>query len=163
MTSSFAQSETLHGTVVLLPRGMALAGGPAPADAGVLLRGPSGSGKSDLAFRLMAMGAFLVADDQVQVTAHGAGLALRAPESLRGLLEVRGVGLMRFAPRHDVPLSLVVDLVPRDEVPRLPAPRHLLMQGCNLPLFSLHAFDAAAPLKVLAAAASVAAPERVIR
>ncbi len=62
-------------------------------DSGVLLRGPSGSGKSDLALRLIDGGARLVADDRVDIYQTRDGLMMAPPESLAGLLEVRGLGI----------------------------------------------------------------------
>lgn len=151
MTSAIKQPETLHGTAVLLPQGMPLAGMPARTDTGVLLRGASGAGKSDLALRLIGRGARLVADDRVVVTDAADGPVCSAPENLHGLIEVRGIGLLRL-PASAAPLSLVIDLVPRDAVPRLPDARTTDIDGHAVPVFALHAFDAATPDKILAAA-----------
>ncbi|HEX7777477.1 MAG TPA: aldolase [Parvibaculum sp.] len=122
----------------------------------VLLRGPSGSGKSDLAFRLIGLGATLVADDQVSLAAEEGRVVASAPERLSGLLELRGLGLaaMPAAPRAG--LALVVDLVPRDAVPRLPEPRYAAVEGLDLPLLALHAFDLTAAEKVRLALETIA-------
>jgi HPr kinase/phosphorylase len=108
--------------------------------AGVLLLGPSGAGKSDLALRLLGQGFELVADDQVDVIE---GFA-RSPAALAGLLEVRGLGIVRLPHLADVKLNLVVELADRTE--RLPHPeRHAEL---NLPLVRLNALDVSAPDRV---------------
>lgn len=116
---------------------------------GVLLLGPSGSGKSDLLLRLMGEGWTLVADDQVLLRAEGEELRARAPEELRGMIEVRGLGLitgMESAP--EASLALAVDCVPRAAVPRLPEPARFEALGRTLPRLALHATDASAPRKL---------------
>lgn len=111
--------------------------------AAVLLLGPPGSGKSDLVLRLMARGWFLVADDQVVVD----GVAVGAPPALRGMLSIRGLGIFKgLAVAEGARLALVVDLVTRDAVPRLPVPGNWAPAG--VPRVALHGFDAAAPEKV---------------
>src|ERR1700722_311946 len=108
--------------------------------AGVLLVGPSGPGKSDLALRLLGQGFGLVADDQVDVIE---GFA-RSPAALAGLLEVRGLGIVRLPHLADVKLNLVVELADRTEL--LPHPeRHAEL---NLPLVRLNALDVSAPDRV---------------
>ncbi|HZD25785.1 MAG TPA: HPr kinase/phosphatase C-terminal domain-containing protein [Alphaproteobacteria bacterium] len=114
----------------------------------VLLRGPSGSGKSDLALRLIAGGAVLVADDQVEVTAEEDGLTARAPAPIRGLIEVRGVGLVRMPWLAEARLMVVVDLTGRSAVPRLPDPAEAEIAGARLPHYRLCAAEASAPEKV---------------
>jgi HPr kinase/phosphorylase len=108
--------------------------------AGVLIVGPSGAGKSDLALRLLDRGFVLVADDQVDIRD---GFA-RSPDALAGLLEVRGLGIVRLSQLADVKLSLVVVL--DDQGERLPMPeRHAEL---NLPLVRIHAASASAPDRV---------------
>jgi HPr kinase/phosphorylase len=112
--------------------------------AGVLIVGPSGAGKSDLALRLLSKGFVLVADDQVDIVNHRA----RAPEALAGLLEVRGLGVVRLPYKTDVTLKLVTALLdPTHGQPeRLPHPeRHPLL---DLPLVWIRATDASAPDRV---------------
>ncbi|MEX0309614.1 MAG: HPr kinase/phosphorylase [Tateyamaria sp.] len=85
---------------------------------GLLILGPSGSGKSSLALQLMANGATLVADDRTDVTVRADQVWLSAPDAISGLIEARGVGLLTATPTQ-APLFLVVDLgVP--ETQRLP-------------------------------------------
>jgi HPr kinase/phosphorylase len=108
--------------------------------AGVLLLGPSGAGKSDLALRLIGRGFALVADDQVDI--HD-GVA-SPPAVLAGLLEVRGLGLVRLPYQTSAKLRLVIDLT--SEVERLPRPeRHAAL---DLPLARLDAAGASAPDRV---------------
>lgn len=86
---------------------------------GLLILGPSGSGKSSLALQMIGLGAALVADDQVDVTCAGDALVAAAPPALAGLIEARGVGLLRARPVAFVPLHLAVDLG-QPASPRLP-------------------------------------------
>jgi len=86
---------------------------------GLLILGPSGSGKSSLALQMIGLGAMLVADDQVDVTLAGDALVAGAPPALAGLIEARGVGLLRTEAVTGVPLHLAVDLG-QPASPRLP-------------------------------------------
>lgn len=114
----------------------------------VLLMGPSGAGKSDVALRLIDGGARLVADDQVVISRDDNRLMASPPESLRGLLEVRGVGILSLPSIDNIPLQLAVSLVSRDQVERLPEPAFFDCLNVQLPLLSLHAFDASTPTKI---------------
>ncbi|MBL8667287.1 MAG: HPr kinase/phosphatase C-terminal domain-containing protein [Rhodospirillales bacterium] len=116
--------------------------------AGVLLRGPSGAGKSDLALRLMAAGGRLIADDYTCVTRDGDTLVATAPAALCGLLEVRGIGIIRIEAEPQALLVAVVDLVPRASVERLPAVAEEQVLGVPLPYFQLDAFDCSAVARV---------------
>ena len=109
-------------------------------DAGVLLLGPPGSGKSDLALRLLDHGFILVADDRVDIED---GIA-RPPRSLAGLLEVRGLGIVRLPHLPAARLALAVSLAPQTE--RLPGPaRH---GSLDLPLVTVDPAAASAPSRV---------------
>lgn len=77
---------------------------------GVLILGRSGSGKSALALQLIAFGATLVSDDRVQVTAKNGTLVARAPAQIKGLIEARGVGILRADTVAQTTLTLAVDL-----------------------------------------------------
>jgi HPr kinase/phosphorylase len=119
--------------------------------AGVLLRGPSGSGKSDLALRLIDGGAALVSDDLVSVALEGgqavARLPPKAPAETRGRLEVRGVGILPVPTVASVRLALVVELGgPRPD--RLPERETAEIAGVSLPLLRLDAFEASAPARI---------------
>lgn len=110
----------------------------------VLVTGPPGSGKSDLVLRLLTRGFLLVADDQVDIQD---GLA-SAPPTLAGLLEVRGLGIMRLPHVPTAHLSLVVHLT-EESAPRLPMPR--LHPDLRLPMIDLDARLASAPERVILA------------
>ncbi|WP_044560588.1 HPr kinase/phosphorylase [Azospirillum sp. B4] len=127
--------------------------------AGVLLRGPSGSGKSDLALRLVDAGARLVADDQVILTADASLplLTATAPRRLAGLIEVRGVGILPAPSVPSAPVRLVVDLVAATAVPRLPDADLLTLAGVPLPRVALWPFAASAPAALRLALAALAA------
>ena len=124
---------------------------------GVLLRGVSGAGKSDLALRLIAPHGpvesqqkwMLVADDQVELSCEADGIVARAPEALRGKLEIRGLGIVDVPSIEQTTVALVVDLVAREAVERLPEPDlRVDLLGVKLPYLKLHAFDASAPAKI---------------
>lgn len=113
----------------------------------VLLRGPSGSGKSDLALRLIDSGARLVADDRTRLQRQGAALIASAPESIAGLIELRGLGPVELPVAPPMPVRLILDLVPRDAVPRLPEPRYETILELALPCLAFDAFAASAAIK----------------
>lgn len=107
----------------------------------VLILGQSGAGKSALALTLMAYGARLVADDQVDLRVHDGRVIARAPSAIAGLVEARGMGILNAEVCDNAPLALVVDL-DEVEVERMPTLRQVTVSGCVLPLFkridSLH-------------------------
>jgi HPr kinase/phosphorylase len=108
--------------------------------AGVLIVGASGAGKSDLTLRLLGRGFTLVADDQVDIADGRA----RAPDALAGLLEVRGIGVVRLPYTSDIKLNVVIALT--DQPERLPMPeRHPQL---DLPVVHLQAAGASAPDRV---------------
>ena len=115
---------------------------------GVLLRGPSGSGKSDLALRLIDHGARLVADDQTELERVGGVLEMRAPATIAGRIEVRGLGIIRVPAVATAPLRLVVDLVAPESIERLPEPQFCTLLGVSLPLLLLAPFAASATAKL---------------
>ncbi|WP_270935044.1 HPr kinase/phosphorylase [Falsiroseomonas oryzae] len=132
---------------------------------GVLFLGPSGAGKSELVLRLLGRGWTLVADDQVELDPEPPDLLLaRPPAALRGLLEVRGLGLQRDLPvTAPARLRLVVDLLPPAEAPpRLPEPRHFEAHGRALPRVALAGLEAAAPDKVALALDAVVGRARFL-
>lgn len=114
----------------------------------VLIRGPSGGGKSDLALRLIDAGAMLVADDQSAISNDGGRLFVSVPETIAGLLEVRGLGIVRVPHRARAPLALVVDLVHATDVERLPEPSSAQLLGVMVPRVALAPFEASTPAKV---------------
>lgn len=130
----------------------------------VLLRGPSGAGKSDLALRLLALEgatltpfgidcdvrARLIADDQVHLDARDGRVIASAPATIRGLLEVRGIGIVPVHALDDqIEVRLVVDLVAAALVPRMPlSTSTTVLCGIDLPHLACAAFEASTPLKI---------------
>ena len=111
---------------------------------GILLLGPSASGKSDLALRLIDAGAVLIADDQVGLVCENGRLLARPPARLAGMIELRGIGIMRV-PYRSAPLDLAVDLELSVAVEQLPEPETISYLGVDLPKIRL---DARAPSAV---------------
>jgi len=114
---------------------------------GVVLLGASGVGKSDLALRLIDAGALLVADDQLRVECGPNGLLGRAAETLAGLLEVRGLGIVRLPYCRVSPLGLVVEL-DAEPAPRLPELSTYTLLGIRLRHLRLDPRQASAVAKV---------------
>ena len=128
-------SETVHASTVALD-GRA-----------VLISGPSGSGKSDLALRLIDRGYTLVSDDQTIVRRDGETLIASAPPTIAGKLEIRGIGIVDMATVANIPIALYVELT--SEIMRLPDDRRERpVLGVNLPLVSVDAQTASAASKV---------------
>ena len=116
---------------------------------GVLLCGRPAGGKSDLALRLIDGGGVLVADDYTEVEARDGRLFGHAPETIRGLLEVRGIGVVKLDFADEAAIGLIIELVPGGEnIERLPDPAARDVQGVALPLFRLSPFEASAISKV---------------
>jgi HPr kinase/phosphorylase len=125
----------LHGSCVALD------------EDGVLILGPSGAGKSDLVLRLIRQGWSLVADDQVELALRDGEPVAEAPPALRGMLEVRGLGLFRdLEAAGPTRLRLVVQLVAAP--PRLPEPAWFAAPGRSLPLVTLRGLEPSLPDKV---------------
>ena len=128
-------TETVHASTV------------ATEGRAVLLGGPSGSGKSDLALRLLDRGFTLVSDDQTVVRREGDRLIASAPPTIAGKLEVRGLGIVEMETVTDVPIALFVELT--SDIERLPDEnRERSILGVELPLISIDARTASAPSKV---------------
>ena len=145
-------SVNIHATCIRVGRAGRVLG--APANAGVLILGKSGAGKSDLALRLIALGATLVADDRTDLAVSRGRLVASAPKTIAGLLEVHGVGIAKMPHSPRAPISLVVELTRK--VARLPereawAPPSPLRLARPLPLVRLNPFEASAPEKLLLA------------
>jgi len=128
-------AETVHASTVAI-EGRA-----------VLIAGPSGSGKSDLALRLLDRGFTLVSDDQTLIKRDGDRLLASAPANIAGKLEIRGIGIVEMEAVSDIPVALMVELT--SDIQRLPdnaGERPVL--GVSLPLVSIDAMTASAPSKV---------------
>ena len=115
---------------------------------GVLFRGSTGSGKSDLALRLIDGGARLIADDYTELSYENATLIARAPETIRGLLEVRGIGILNIGGALQAELGVVIDLVTAEQVERRPEDESIELLGIRVPLFRLTPLEASSPAKV---------------
>ena len=100
---------------------------------GLLILGPSGAGKSALALQLIALGALLVADDRTDLTAQSGRLTARCPAPIKGLIEARGLGLLRAPPVDEAEIALVADLG-QTEDQRLPPRRRITILGCEVDL-----------------------------
>ena len=115
---------------------------------GVLLRGEAGSGKSDLILRALTAGFRLVADDRTLVWRSGAALFGRAPETLSGLIELRGVGVVSEEALPLSQIALVVRCERPEAVERMPEAEFETHFGVMAPLLRIHALDASAPAKL---------------
>lgn len=133
---TIAAPDTIHASCVALD------------GLGVLIIGPSGSGKSDLALRLIDRGAVLVSDDRCIVAADDTGgLTAAPPAALAGLIEVRGIGIVPVDCLARIALALVVTL--EGDPPRMPDETDTFaLCGQALPRLRIDARAASAPLKV---------------
>ena len=127
--------EALHATSVMIDGHV------------LLLKGKSGSGKSDLALRLIDRGALLVSDDYTALAARDGIVYASPPARIAGQIEVRGVGIVDMAFATEGPVALVIDLdgvpdrLPEDDLPTIP------LCGIHIPLLAMAAFESSAPIK----------------
>ena len=135
MTMRRLSSEMFHATTV------------ARDGRAVMITGPSGSGKSDLALRLFDHGFQLVSDDQTIVARDGDRLLASAPPNIAGKIEIRGLGIVDMEAIDEVPVALVVELA--SEIHRMPDDsRERTILGVSIPLVSIDAMTASAASKV---------------
>ena len=128
-------AETLHASTV------------AKEGRAVVISGPSGSGKSDLALRMLDRGFTLVSDDQTIVRKDGNRLLATAPPTITGKLEIRGIGIIDMECVTDVPVALIVELT--SDFQRLPDEnRERPILGIGVPLITIDAMSASAASKV---------------
>lgn len=128
-------SETLHASCVAI------------GDRAVLIEGRSGTGKSDLALRLIDRGAVLVSDDYTVLTRRDGALTASPPATIAGKMEVRGLGLIEVGYVQDVPVALVV--VADNDPVRMPEAEALrAIAGVMLPELRLSLLESSAPIKV---------------
>lgn len=140
---SLLSSETVHASCVAI-------GGRA-----VLLAGRSGSGKSDLALRLLDRGAALVADDYTQLQRREGRLWASAPATIAGRIEVRGVGIVARDALPSAEVALYLDL--EAPVARMPERATRRLVGIEVPVAALAPFELSAPIKVELLLAGLAA------
>ena len=134
MTAQRLSGESVHASTVAID-GRA-----------VLITGPSGSGKSDLALRLIDRGFVLVSDDRTIVRRDGDRLLASAPPQIAGKLEIRGIGIIEIEAASDVPIALIVELT--GDIQRLPEDsRERPILGVALPLVTIDAMTASASSK----------------
>ncbi|MEO6581155.1 MAG: HPr kinase/phosphatase C-terminal domain-containing protein [Sphingomicrobium sp.] len=112
----------------------------------VVIAGRSGAGKSDLALRLIDRGFVLLSDDQTLLSKSGDKLIATAPVTIKGKIEVRGIGIVEMANADSAAVCLWVDL--SNDVQRLPEARTHMVLGFPIPLIEINPVEASAPVKV---------------
>lgn len=130
---------------------------------GVLLLGASGSGKSDLALRLIDHGSggfhegILVADDQVIVTSTDGRLTARAPHALQGRLEIRGIGVvsMPYLETTHIQFAATLSTAAGDRIPDF-TQQVIEIASVAIPNLALNPFEASAPAKIRAMVQAIA-------
>ncbi|MCQ0989235.1 HPr kinase/phosphorylase [Jiella marina] len=124
-------------------------------DDGLLIRGAARSGKSALTLAILrrapglGLDAALVADDRVNAERRGETVMLSAPETLKGLIELSGVGIVEEPVRDDIALRWIVDLVDPATVARYPTEREAELMGLSFPVFRLPMHEAALNADIL--------------
>ncbi|MEC8265700.1 MAG: HPr kinase/phosphatase C-terminal domain-containing protein [Pseudomonadota bacterium] len=129
------QLKTLHSTSVVIE------------DAGVIIIGNSGSGKSDLALRLIDSGATLISDDVTLLKKNEESIFLFPPLETKGLLEVREIGIMTVPYIDNIKLMLIVELVEK-EVERLPKKKFSKLMNLNIPKIKIYGKNSSSVAKI---------------
>ena len=128
-------SETLHASCVAI------------GERAVLIEGPSGSGKSDLALRLIDRGAHLISDDYTMLLRRGNQVFANPPATIAGKMEVRGLGVLPMLHVDNLPVALMISLT--SDHSRMPFERTTRsIAGVEVPVVALDSFPASAPIKV---------------
>lgn len=128
--------KNIHATAVILD------------GCGILIMGPSGAGKTDLAIRLIDAGGELVADDQVLLRQDAGRLIAGVPDTIAGKMEIRGFGIADIGHRPEAQIDLVIDLKPRRDIERMPEPVERVIEGVPVRIVELDGFEASAIAKV---------------
>jgi len=147
----------VHATSVVL--GVAVRPFGGPEEFAVLLFGDSGSGKSDVALRLIAAGGLLISDDQTVLSSDKKFLFAHSVANIAGQIEIRGIGIVKLDRVDKAPVALAVKLDPEAAPERLPEPRVYappapLAASYLPPLVTLRPFEPSVPAKIAAAAAA---------
>lgn len=132
--------KTVHATSVAIDK------------VAVLIRGEPGSGKSDLALRLIDHGAVLIADDYTNLIRKGHELMASPPPRIAGRIEVRGIGIEELPYVSGIVVGLLVDLMPGEKLERLPEASREEIEGVKIKRVSIGSFEASATAKVRLAA-----------
>lgn len=148
-----AEAVTLHASCVAL------------GDAGILIEGPPGSGKSDLVLRLidepgyglgnLVLRGTLVCDDQTVIERRGDTLIASSPKPIAGLFEIRGQGVVKVDRLPEVELVLAVKLAKAAEIERMPEAAFRQIAGVTLRQISIDPGQASAPARIRAALTAV--------
>ena len=115
---------------------------------GLLITGSSGSGKSDLALRLIDGGALLIADDQTELSIENGELIARCPAAIKGLIEARYLGPLPAPSIESTAVAAILEPGVAAELERLPEPTHSVYLGIRLPMVRLPYLEASSPAKV---------------
>ena len=115
---------------------------------GIVIFGPSGSGKSDLAIRLIDAGGKLVSDDYVTITNEGNVLYAYPAPNIEGMIEMRGVGLIKLSYLKISTLVLALNLVTDKDIERLPEKNTFRINKAIIPLYNFNAFSVSAIAKI---------------
>jgi HPr kinase/phosphorylase len=118
---------------------------------GIVLCGDSGAGKSDLGLRMIDRGARLVADDRCDLNMVDDQLIASCPQTIFGLMEVRGIGILRFECEGAAPVRLIVELCDASDIERLPEQRMNKKYGIEIPTIRIAPFEASAATKIIVA------------
>ena len=131
-------NDLIHGTSV------------AYKGCGFLIRGKPGSGKSDLALRIIMDGGKLIADDQTMLHVETGKLIATCPDPIKSKLEVRGIGIIDLKSKHcdSHQVDVIIDLKAGDEIERLPEPGFAVIQGMKIPKYDLDATTASSLDKI---------------